>query len=732
MKHSTASDRTSRLAAAVFPLTIVIECCLWLSICLAPARAAEDAFAITVLSNRADKISGGDALVRVRLPDSAASGNIVVRRDGEDITHVFRADVGTVGSMTGLVTGLRVGPNRLEVLRKGDPSPVASTTVTNHPISGPVFSGPQERPFVCQTEAFLLPNGTTLGKPLDENCSVRTVVSYVYRSNAPVPTFQAMADTTAMPEDVAWTTTSEGRQVPYIVRLETGVINRSIYQIAMLHDPVGETGPDPWVSPKGWNRRLLYSFGGGCMGGWFKQGSTLGTSPARPGVGLINDSIVGRGYAHASASLNVFGNNCQDVTAAETLMMVKEHFIESYGVPAFTFGRGGSGGAYQQIQIADNYPGLLDGIIPSATFPDVLATIQFLTDIQLLHSYFTAPGNSLTEEQQRLISGVGNYRTIAQTAPGADRIKAAGVCPSDLPVDARYHPESNPTGARCNVFDHTVNVYGRDPNMKFARRPVDNTGVQYGLASLNDGVITMSQFLDLNEKIGGYDNDGNVVPTRSVASLEAERAAYETGRVTNGGGGLASIPIIDSRGYLDDRPSGDLHLKYHSFALRERLLRANGTAANQVLLVTAGKPPENFEAYTITKMDEWLTNLSSTASSAESHESSAARVLRAKPADLVDACYSPDGERVAESQVFAGGVCNNWYPTFPSPRMIAGGPVTNDILKCQLKPVDAADYRVKLSASEQERLERIFPHGVCDWSKPGVGQTALRGTWLSY
>ena len=66
--------------------------------------------------------------------------------------------------------------------------------------------------------------------------------------------------------------------------------------------------------------------------------------------------------------------NCQDVTAAETMMMVKEHFIETFGPPLFTFGRRRSGGAYQQLQIADNYPGLLDGIIPSATFPEVLET----------------------------------------------------------------------------------------------------------------------------------------------------------------------------------------------------------------------------------------------------------------------------------------------------------------------------------------------------------------------
>ena len=64
-----------------------------------------------------------------------------------------------------------------------------------------------------------------------------------------------------------------------------------------------------------------------------------------------------RGYAVASATLNTFGNNCAELLAAETMMMVKEHFIEAYGAPQFTIGWGGSGGSYQQHHIADDYPG---------------------------------------------------------------------------------------------------------------------------------------------------------------------------------------------------------------------------------------------------------------------------------------------------------------------------------------------------------------------------------------
>jgi hypothetical protein len=52
-------------------------------------------------------------------------------------------------------------------------------------------------------------------------------------------------------------------------------------------------------------------------------------------------------------------------------------------------------------------------------------------------------------------------------------------------------------------------------------------------------------------------------------------------------------------------------------------------------------------------------------------------------------------------------------------------------LKCQLKPVDPRDYAIAMTSAEMARLRQVFPAGVCDWSKPGVGQTALV-TWASF
>ena len=195
----------------------------------------------------------------------------------------------------------------------------------------------------------------------------------------------------------------------------------------------------------------------------------------------------------------------------------------------------------------------------------------------------------------------------------------------------------------------------------------------------------------------------------------ALRAAYQTGRITHTGLGLARIPILDVRGYLVLTDRGDVHLKYHSYALRERLQAANGNTANYVMITAPNQGPvaNTVASYAITKMDEWLSK-------------------GAKPADLVDACHTPTGERIVEPQTFSGGRCNHLYPTFPPPRMVAGGPVTNNILKCQLKPIDPADYPAAFSPANRQRLTAIFPGGVCDWTKPGVDQQKPLGTWLRY
>lgn len=500
----------------------------------------------------------------------------------------------------------------------------------------------------------------------------------------------------------------------------------------MLHDPA-EPAPDPWNRGSGWNGRLIYRFGGGCRPGWYQQGERT--------AGVIHDVELSRGYAIASSTLNVFASNCSELLSAETMMLVKERFAEAYGPPLFTIGWGSSGGAHQSHGVADNYPGLLDGLIVGSSFPDMTSGTSFkAVDAVLLEQYFdnVAPG-LFTEEQQRAVSGFGVRASIPHLAIYALRADPDAYFADVIPQDAQYHPTENPTGARATIYDHTVNVYGRDPTTGFARRPLDNVGVQYGLTALNDGVFDAELFLDLNERIGGLDVDFNHQTQRTEADLEAIRAAYRTGRIISGAG-LASVPIIDYRAYLDLQEDGDNHMKLHSFSLRERLIRTNGHADNHVILVRDSGFRSGFgAAYSsessndvlydaLAQMDRWLTAAAADFSATPRPE----KVVRAKPPELVDACWAPDGRKIVEPQTYDGpGECNELYPSFPVPAMVAGAPLVDDIVKCQLKPIDPADYAVSLTPEQRERLEGVFPSGVCDWSRAGVGQEPQTGMWLT-
>ena len=61
--------------------------------------------------------------------------------------------------------------------------------------------------------------------------------------------------------------------------------------------------------------------------------------------------------------------------------------------------------------------------------------------------------------------------------------------------------------------------------------------------------------------------------------------------------------------------------------------------------------------------------------------------------------------------------------------MVAGGPPSNDVLKCQLKPIDWKDYAVTFTDAQKSRLAAIFPSGVCNFAVKGVEQQSLAGPW---
>jgi hypothetical protein len=665
------------------------------------AAAKGSALAIHTLSSRPDMVSGGDTLVEVR----SATKGVKLSLNGHDVTGALKADPAS-HSLRGLVGGLTLGKNTLTA---STGAAKASLVVTNYPITGPILSGTQITPYECRTEE------SGLGKPLDKDCSAADRTDYFYRSTE--GKFKSLKDRAERPADLATTKTIDGASVPYVVRVESGTINRTIYRTAMLDDP------------KGWNHRLAVSFGGGA-GAKYNQGTNSAEAP-------LSDLYLSRGFAHMVATELVNNLHGNAVLQGETLMMLKEHFIKAHGVPRWTVGNGGSGGAIQQLEIAQMYPGLLDGLQPSLSFPD--STLH-TSDCGVLQRYWRGSGKDWSQEKRTAVEGFtpgtcraweGSFVPVSNSGnkPGCD------LKDQSLVWDAK----TNPKGARCALADMRANQYGRDPATGHARKTEDNEGLEYGLKGLNSGKLSVDEFLDLNEKIGGYDNDGGFSDHRSHGDPIALKAAYASGLLNGGGGGLATVPILHYRTYND--PLGDIHSRERDMSIRARLIQANGDGDNEVFWVGPGAQPGGprndpavaksfalMSGQSLDAMTKWLDRMA-----ADPAPLSHAKVVRDKPAEAKDAYFGPDGVKHVEKATWNGpGGYNAMYPNHSEPRIEAGAPIANDVLKCALKPVNLADYKVKFTQAQAARLKTVFPTGVCDFSKKGVGQVPLKGTYQRY
>lgn len=682
---------------------------------------------INVLSNRADLVSGGDALVEVTVADGAEVDDIRVELDGRDITHEFAVRGG--GRYLGLVTGLRNGDNQLTA--RVAPNAGATLTITNHSEQGPIFAGAQVQPWLCQTQDY------GLGPATGPACVAPTRYDYFYKSTV-TDRFETY-DPASPPADalIKRTTTDQGKTVPYVVRRERGVIDRGIYDIATLYQP-GENW-EPWAPQTQWNGKLHWLFEGDCNPGHRQAGGTA-SSASGPSDVLngrhVADLPLSRGFAVGSSSLSRLGANCNDVVSAEAVMMIKEHFIETYGPVRYTTSDGRSGGAMQQQLIVANYPGLLDGIMPALSFPDFWTLASHdAADCTQLYRYFNETSAQLWTDvaDRAAVSGAfadascAEWGSAAVTLPEAFFDPGVGCATNaddrNRPTSANepewvYDAQTNPDGVRCTVQDYQAAVFGHRDTDGFANRPYDNVGVQYGLTALRRGQITAEQFVDLNVKIGGRDIDYNWTPGRSDADTEALHHLYRSGRV-NDGRQLATVPIMDVRGGLN----AEVHTSLYTQVMRARLIAANGHADNQVAWTSAAHSyPSNDLEMTkaaFTTLDEWLAAIEGDTSG----DSLETKVVRHKPTQAKDTCW------VAGQP----GTCGDSLPNYANPRMVAGSPLVNDVFKCQLKPIDWDDYSpVQFTETQQRELQGAFPGGVCDWTQSGVEQQRPTGEWQTF
>jgi hypothetical protein len=682
-------------------------------------RSADGEVTLTTLSSRASMVTGGDVLVAV---DAPAGTEPTLRVNGEDRTSELSAvapaaDADGGVRLEGLVSGLVEGNNDL-VATAGDAS--AELTVVNHPVAGPIFSGPHLSPWACETEFAGLEPAT------DDDCSAPTLTSWTVIDAAGLERPYTPGD--PLPVDAA-TGVLDGETVPLVVRTEKSVINRGVATIWVL-DPGAVDAPPatsadgtvtgssvPWTPA--YNGRLVYRFGGGC-GTLFSQGAAL----SGLGGGL-DPSLLTKGYAVATNTLNTFQTSCNPVLSAETMMMTREHFVKSYARPEFTIGDGGSGGAIQQLSIASNYPGALDGVSASLPYPDALSIAPGVTDCGLLLAYYRSDtGSALTDAQRRAINGHASTGTCESwSALFLSAIDPTVGCAPQLAEEV-YDPATNPDGVRCTLPDINVNALGVDPDTGFAQRALDNVGVPYGLAALTDGVISVDEFLDLNASIGGYDIDGAIRPERTVATPRALATTYQVGALTDGAA-LVDIPVILRNIYLD--PDGDIHTRVWPFDIRERMRAEDGTDAPNLVLWT--DPGVGGAEALVGSVTGQLTGADRSVEAIDAWLTAGVR-----PASLANRCVLPNGTVLEGGWELYDepGACADAYPVASDPRFVAGQRLGTTVLACELTPAEGTDFAASFTDAQRTRLVEVFPDGVCDWSRPGREAQNAVGRWLTF
>ncbi len=709
-----------------------------------------DPLRIDVVSAPAEWISGGMARIEIAGGDDAS---VTVRVNG---TPANGFTVNADGRLEGVVTGLRDGPNTVEAAA-GDAA--ATLILTNHPIQGPMFSGPAQTPFLCASEAHRA--RARLGAPVDGDCTIPTAVDFVYRSTED-NSWKPFDPAAPRPADLATTTTLDGQTVDFIVRWERGTINRFIYSIAVL-SPASQDPDTPDLSA--WNRRVIYAFQGGVGIGRYQGNPSPGD--------MLYPYGLETGYAVLYSTGTRTSTHYDLQVGGETALMVKNRFVAAYGKPLYTVGVGGSGGGIQQYVYGQNHPGLLDAGVPQYSYPDMITQTIHVGDCELLERYMDAEvardpnskwatwsnrtwlqGLNASDERPNRFNGgrpgltecIQGWRGLTPLSFNPHYGTAPGISPEEQAATEWTH------------YADLVQIYGVGED-GYARRTWDNVGVQYGLGALVAGQISPDEFVDLNARIGGWKRAADIVQEgqpylpegdgvdihsarnmtlspgdtgdppapRTEADAGAVEAAYASGMVFTGN---IDIPLIDWRHYLEDVL--DMHNSHQSFAARQRMLNHDGDASNQVVWFTDTVPDgDHFDQTPLAfqVLDEWLANI-------RAHPERG--VAGNKPPRAVDSCFDTDGALLhAGNDAWSGildnqapGACTERFKTYTTSRIVAGGPITGDVFKCRLQPIDEAVRKGiygdwEMPPVQRDRLDAIFPDGVCDYPAGDARRPAL-------
>ena len=230
---------------------------------------------------------------------------------------------------------------------------------------------------------------------------------------------------------------------------------------------------------------------------------------------------------------------------------------------------------------AQNQPGLLDAGIAIQSYPDMVTQTIPISDCPLLGQYFKeeAERNPASPwarwRNHALIQGMNASDSSTECIAGWKMAMPTVLNPvyKDPKFDAGARQYGYPANVFANVkwthWNDLAEVYGTDAG-GYAPIPVDNVGVQYGLAALAQGRIGVDEFLRIKACVGGWkeqsefvnwDKDADPFDSRNMkrspscrdpagtpsprraGDVGAMQKAYASGHVFTGQ--LLAMPVID-------------------------------------------------------------------------------------------------------------------------------------------------------------------------------------------